>query len=357
VSSERIALLRAEMTQREVDAFLISQQENRYYLSGFDGSDGYLLITPDTAIVATDFRYTEQARQQAPQFNIFEIKGRLADWLVQLISGHNIQHLGFESAGMTVSLFGQVVRILQNSLPRIELIPLENLVENLRAVKDPEEIQKIAKAAEISDRAIDTVTAKLKPGTTERELSWELERFMRESGSGVMPFDIIVAAGPNGAMAHHSPSERPIAAGEPVVIDMGARFDHYCSDLTRTICLGKADAQFKKIYETVRLAQESAINGITAGLSGVQADALARNVIAQAGYGDKFGHGLGHGVGLNVHDTLPRLSPLATPDPLADGMVFSIEPGIYLSDWGGVRIEDLAVLENGKVKLLSHARK
>jgi Xaa-Pro aminopeptidase len=357
VTDVRISRLRAILKQQEIDTVLISQPDNRYYLSGFDGSDGYLLITQNEKIVATDFRYTEQVKKQSPNFILFEIKGRFADWFTAFLEGRSIHRLAFESAVVTVSLYKHISDILADKFPDIQLVPVENLVENLRGIKAPEEIEKIARAVQISDLAIDTITANLKPGITERELAWRLERFMRESGSGVMPFEVIVAAGENGAMAHHSPSDRPIAAGEPMVIDMGARFDHYCSDLTRTICLGKSNSQFEKIYEIVLRAQKAAINGIVSGMSGVQADALAREVINAAGYEDKFGHGLGHGVGLNVHDMIPRLSPLAPPDPLVNGMVFSIEPGIYVPEWGGVRIEDLAVLENGKVKLLSHARK
>ncbi len=179
---------------------------------------------------------------------------------------------------------------------------------------------------------------------------------MRENGSQSMPFEIIVGAGPNGALPHAQPSDHPISKGEPIVIDMGARFGGYGSDLTRTICLGKPDDTFKKIYGVVQKAQEAAITGIQTGMPAMQADSLARDIIKEAGYNDMFGHGLGHGVGLATHDPAPRLSPLSN-DVLADGMVFSIEPGIYLPEWGGVRIEDLTMLENGRVKLLSHAKK
>jgi len=236
-------------------------------------------------------------------------------------------------------------------------VPLENTVELLRGVKEPEEIENIQRAADMADAAFNSVTARLKPGVTEREIAWRLERHMREAGSGAMPFDVIVAAGPNGALPHHAPSDRPVAAGEPVVIDMGARYNYYCSDLTRTICLGKPDETFHKVYRIVQRAQEAAIIGTHAGMTGIEADDLARSIIKAEGYGDMFGHGLGHGVGLATHDTFPRLSPLATADPLLDGNVFSIEPGIYVPGWGGVRIEDLTMLEGGKVKLLSHAKK
>jgi Xaa-Pro aminopeptidase len=357
MTANRLVKLRRELVKREVDAIFVSQPENRYYLSGFDGSAGYLFITPKDAVLATDFRYVEQVKQQSPQFTLFEIKGRTAEWFPKLLEGHEIQRLGFESPYITFAFYHELAEILDKERPRLRLVPMENTVEKLRGIKETEEIECIQRAAKIGDAAFDSVTSKLKPGITELQLAWELEKSMRESGSQSMPFGIIIAAGPNAALPHHQPSDRPIAIGEPVVIDMGAKFSNYGSDLTRTICLGKPDKTFHKIYDIVRRAQETAINGIHAGVNGIQADDLARSIINTAGYGDMFGHGLGHGVGLATHDPTPRLSPLASAEALTDGMVFSIEPGIYLPGWGGIRIEDLAVMENGKVKLLSHARK
>ncbi len=357
MTANRLVKLQQELVKREVDAIFISQPGNRYYISGFDGSAGYLLITVKDAVLATDFRYFEQVKQQSPHFTLFEIKGRTDEWFPKLLEGREIQRLGFESPYITFAFYHELAAILDKERPRLHLVPLENTVEQLRGVKEPEEIEYIRRAAEIGDASFDSVTAKLKPGITELQLAWELEKSMREAGSQSMPFGIIIAAGPNAALPHHQPSDRPIAAGEPVVIDMGAKFRNYGSDLTRTICLGKPDKTFHKIYDIVRRAQEAAINGIHAGMNGIQADDLARSIINTAGYGDMFGHGLGHGVGLATHDPSPRLSPLASTEALADGMVFSIEPGIYLPEWGGVRIEDLAVMEKGKVKLLSHARK
>ena len=353
---DRLAKLRVDLKKKEADGILISQPENRFYLSGFSGSAGYLLITAKDSIIATDFRYVEEVKRQSPDYTLFQIKGKMSDWFPELIDGLNIRQLVFESGATSFARHAQISEIITGKKLRLELTPLENVVESLRAIKEPEEIACICQAAGIGDRAFEYVTDRLKIGMTEKEIAWALEKHMRENGSQRMPFEIIVGAGPNGAFPHAQLSDRPISLGEPIIIDMGAKFGGYSSDLTRTICLGKPDNTFIKIYGIVQKAQESAINGIKEGMSGVQADSLARDIIKAAGYDDMFGHGLGHGVGLVVHDPAPRLSSLSS-DVLANGMVFSIEPGIYLPEWGGVRIEDLAMLENGKVKLLSNAKK
>jgi len=353
----RLDNLRRELVERQVDAILISQPENRFYLSGFSGSDGYLLITGKDTILATDFRYVEQVKKESPNFTLFEIKGRMAAWVPDLMDNLGIKKLGFEPTNVTFSFYMELTDILKNTKPELQVIPLKDTVEKLRTIKEPDEIVLIQKAADIADKALEAVTANLKPGVTELDLAWQLEKTMREMGSQSMPFEVIVGAGPNSALPHAKPSNHRIKPGEPIVIDIGARYGGYSSDLTRTVCIGKPDSTFKKIYDIVLSAQENAINHITAGMNGVKADDLARQIIITSGYGDKFGHGTGHGVGLATHDPAPRLSPLAPTDPLRDGMVFSIEPGIYLPEWGGVRIEDLAMLDKGKVKLLSHSIK
>jgi Xaa-Pro aminopeptidase len=228
-------------------------------------------------------------------------------------------------------------------------------VESLRAVKEPDEIELITRAVQMSDAAFEHVLGVIKIGMAEEEVAWELERFLRERGSQPLPFDIIVASGPNAALPHATPTNRPISPGEPVVIDFGARVDGYSSDISRTLCLGPADETYKKVYGTVLAAQLAAINGIKAGMSGQQADAVAREVIKKAGYGENFGHGLGHGLGLAIHEE-PRLGSGAEM-VLADAMVFTIEPGIYFPGWGGVRIEDTVVMECGRIKVLSQAGK
>jgi len=353
--ANRLQNLRTKLVQQEIDAILISQPENRCYLSGFDGSAGFLLITPEKAILATDFRYTEQAKAQAPGYEIFQTGGDIAGWFPELIGGLELRRLGFEAGNVTVATYHQLTRALKKVQPRPALISVNGLVESLRAIKELEEIELITTAAEIADNALEYIKKTIRAGISEKEAAWEIEKFLRQNGSQPIPFDIIVASGPNSAMPHVKPSSRQIQADEPVVIDIGAKIDGYCSDLTRTICLGQPDDTFSKVYETVLSAQLAAINSIEEDMTGDQADSLARAVIEQAGYGKAFGHGLGHGVGLAPHER-PRLGPKST-DKLTSGTVFTIEPGIYLNGWGGVRIEDMAIMENGKTRFISKARK
>lgn len=351
----RLQKLRQELTTRELDAVFISQPENRYYLSNFDGSDGFLLITPQDTALVTDFRYIEQGKRQAPDCEIFQITGSVADWFPKLIANYNIRTLGFEAGNITFSLYQQLTDALAKGQSSVKLIATERLVEPLRAIKEPQEIALISQAVAISDRAFEYVADRIRPGMTEKDVAWEIEKFMRENGSQALPFDIIVAAGPNAALPHARPSERVIAPGEPVVIDIGARVNGYGSDLSRTIYLGSPDEVLHKVYDTVLKAQLAAIAAIQDSFTGDQADKVARNIIEEAGYGPAFGHALGHGIGLVTHES-PRLGP-HSPDVLLNGMVFSIEPGIYLSGWGGVRIEDTVVMENGKINVLSRSRK
>ncbi|MFC2004058.1 M24 family metallopeptidase [Chloroflexota bacterium] len=353
--TNRLKKLRQSLVEKEIDAIFVSQPENRYYLSGFDGSSGYLLITPQDAVLATDFRYIEQAKTQAPDYQIFQIIGNMPDWFPRLVAGLNSSRLGFEAGDITFAMYRQLSDILNKAQFRLKLVPVDGLVESLRMIKEPEEIELITKAAEIADRALEYIEDRVRIGMAEREVAWEIEKFMRENGSQALPFEVIVASGPNSALPHAKPSQRQVSSGEPIVIDIGARFGGYSSDLSRTICLGTPDDTFKKVYDTVLGAQLAAIAIIKGGMSGDEADSLARTVIEQAGYGEAFGHGLGHGVGLVPHEQ-PRLGPNST-ELLSSGMVFTIEPGIYLTGWGGVRIEDLLVMEGDKARVLSKARK
>ncbi|MFC2034252.1 M24 family metallopeptidase [Chloroflexota bacterium] len=352
---DRIKKLREKLVEKEVDGILISQQDNRRYLSGFDGSAGYLLITHQDVILATDFRYVEQSKRQAPDYKLFQITGKMSEWFMELISGRNLKRLGFEAEDVTFAIYQQLSDILRENQLNLQFVPLDGLVESLRAIKDAQEIKLITRAIEITDKAVEYIEEIIHPSMTELEVAWELERFQREHGSQALPFDVIVASGPNAALPHAQPSKHKIKEGEPVLIDIGARVDGYVSDLSRTICLGSPDDNFKKVYDIVLGAQLATIELIKEGMTGEEADNMARIVIEQSGYGDTFGHSLGHGVGLAEHEQ-PRLGPRSS-DILTSGMVFSIEPGIYISGWGGVRIEDLAVLVDGKIKVLSKAHK
>jgi Xaa-Pro aminopeptidase len=349
----RIKMLRDKFAEKDIEGILISQPENLYYLSGCEGLEGYLLITSQKAILITDFRYVEQAQRQSPDYQIFQIKGKLAEWLPDLLVNIGIKHLGFESSHLTVSAFGQISEVFQKTGLTPLLIPINGLIESIRTIKDTEEIKRISNAIAITDPVFSHVEGILKPGMTEKELAWDIEKFLREHGSQPVPFELIVAAGPNAALPHAKPSDYVIQKSEPVVIDIGSKFQFYGSDLTRTFYIGKPDETFRKIYHTVLEAQQTAISQIKAGMTGNDADSIARKIISQAGYGDAFGHSLGHGIGLVTHEN-PRLGP-NSQDVLAEGMVFTVEPGIYISGWGGIRIEDDVMIEGGVARKLSSA--
>ncbi len=353
--NKRVLNLRRLFDKNKVDAVFITQAENRRYLSGFDGTAGYLFITPQKAVLATDFRYTEQAAREAPGFEILRIGGGIADWFPGLLSDTGVRRPGFEAADVTFSFHRQLRDALKKKDVPARLVPVNGLVESLRAVKETGEIELITQASAITDKAFEQVAGIIKAGMTENQVAWELEKSMREKGSQALPFEIIVASGPNAALPHHKPSDRSIRDGEPVVIDMGAKVGGYASDMSRTICVGRPDAQFKKVYNIVHEAQMTAISKIREGMTGHEADSIAREIIQRAGYGDAFGHSLGHGVGLAEHES-PRLGP-NSKDKLSGSMVFTVEPGIYLPGWGGVRIEDTVVMVKNRVKLLTMALK
>jgi Xaa-Pro aminopeptidase len=354
--NERLEKLRQKLPEQGLDAILISQPENRRYLSGFSGSEAFLFISQREAILATDFRYVEQAEGQAPDFHVVQVKGEPSLWFSDFISQFKLRRLGFESQGLCFAGYQELQKAIEGMKEAApELIPCRGLVEPLRAVKERGELELIEKAAALADAVLEQVAFMAQPGITERRLAWELEKFLRENGSEAIPFEVIVASGLNSALPHAQPTERPLGYGEAVVIDLGTRVGGYCSDMTRTICWGEPEQTLSRIYEVVIEAQRAAIEGIEEGMSGAQADRLARGVIEQAGYGDAFGHGLGHGVGLAVHEE-PYLGSNST-SILSRGVVFTIEPGIYIKGWGGVRMEDMVVLEKEGVRRLTKARK
>jgi Xaa-Pro aminopeptidase len=365
----RLAKLRAKMRKVDLDGLLVSAPvedtfknvgANRRYLSGFTGSVGTLLITERAALIAVDFRYYDQAQREAPDFTLFPAVGPLGTWFAQLVGAAGLtgRRLGFQPGDFTVATYQAITKAVKampaTDRPKLLAAPL--LVEQMRAVKDAEELAAVQRAVDLADEAFEAVARRIEPGWTETQVAWEIEKHVREHGGDGVSFETIVAAGPWAAQPHAYPRpEKRIETGEPIIIDMGARLDGYCSDLSRTLILGKADGQFNKIYDIVLAAQKTAEALIRAGMSGEEAHLTAHNIITEAGYGDNFGHGLGHGVGLQMHEA-PRLAK-TSKDVLAEGMVFTVEPGIYLSGWGGVRIEDMAVMENGRPRVLSRASK
>ena len=353
-TTQRIQRLRQRMGEEGLDAFFISSPENRVYLSGFTGSAGYLYITPSSATLATDFRYTEQAGIQAPEHEVVRIAGSL-DWFKSMVSDSAARRVGFEGSNVTVNTYQSLTEALKELDPAPQLVATNSLVDQLRAVKEPEELVIMEHAVCIADTAMEQVSARIRPGITEREVAWQMEVAMRELGADSISFDTIIAAGPNGARPHHRASDYAIQKGDAIVIDMGAKYNGYCSDMTRTFILGEADETFRKVYDIVLDAQETAEAAVRAGMTGSETDGLARKVIDDAGYGETFGHSLGHGIGVLVHE-FPRVGPNST-SAIEDGMVFSVEPGIYITGWGGVRIEDLVVMEGGKARILNKAHK
>ena len=339
-----------------LDGVLVTDGDNRRYISGFMGSAGQLLITADAALLLTDFRYVEQAGAQAPGFKVVKTEGHAWPFVAEQAARLGIRRLGFEAEHLTFDMHARLVEALHEKSPATELTPLRGFVETTRQIKDPAEIAQIRRAVLVADRAFERVAAQLEPGVTEREVAWRLEVAMREAGAEGLSFPIIVASGPNGAMPHHRAGEREIQAGETITIDMGCRLDGYCSDLTRTVVLGQPDARFWEIHAIVLRAQQTCEDGLKAGVMGTDGDLLARNVIQQAGFGEYFGHGTGHGVGLAVHEN-PYLSPSRGDMVIQNGTVVTVEPGIYLPGWGGIRIEDMVVVGQDRCHVLTTAHK
>jgi Xaa-Pro aminopeptidase len=348
----RLHKLREAVCERDLDGVLITDPHNRRYISGFTGSAGSLLITQERAILMVDFRYYERAAREAPDWEQARVASRPEDTLVEMLDDVDVRRLGIESDHLTVSHYHK----LGERLPDVSFVPLEKLVQPLRAVKDRAEVTAIRAAVACADGAWAHLCQVIHPGMTEAEVSWTLESHMRQHGATATSFSIIVGSGPNGAMPHATSTDRVIATGEPIVIDFGAVVDGYCSDITRTISLGQADDRFLEIWRLVLEAQQRVETQLCPGMNGCEADAIARELFAEAGHGDAFGHGLGHGVGLAIHEA-PFMGRLAEDTVLQPGMVITVEPGLYFPEWGGVRIEDIVYLGEDGTEVLTQAPK
>ncbi len=348
---DKLALVRDQFEKWRVDGLLIASATNRRWLSGFTGSAGQLLITTDRAILFADSRYWEQAEQQAPAFEIFRNKDQKED-LPNFLKKGGAKRIGYEAGHVTVLGARQLKKNREFGWRA-----LNETVEPFRAIKTAEEIELIREAARITDRTVAEFPRLARAGMTEQAVAWEVEKFMREAGADRIGFDIIVASGPNSAKPHHHPGNRVLSPGDIIIVDLGAEFGGYKSDLTRTFYLGDpADEQFWNIYNIVYQAQTAAIDGIRAGVTGKAVDDLARGVIEAAGHGDHFGHGTGHSLGLDIHEN-PRFSKRSEKVILPAGAVMTVEPGIYLPGYGGVRIEDLILVTEDGAEYLSQAPK
>jgi len=356
-TAPRLDRLRAAFDEQKIDALLVSDPHNRRYLSGFTGSAGTLLIDRHRAEIATDFRYWDQVGLQCPGYALYQSTGPLTEWLPDVLRPQGGKRLGFEAATVTVDLLRQFREVIEGlpAADRPELVPTTGMVEALRALKEPEEIARLERVIQLADAALEAVVGRIEPGWTEKQVAWEIETYVRAHGGDGMSFQTIVAGGPWGALPHARARDVPLQPNQGVVIDMGALMQGYCSDMTRTIFLGEPDAQFKQIYDIVLAAQLTAEEMIEEGMDGHTAHMIAQSVIEETGHGEQFGHGLGHGIGLQVHED-PYLRK-QSKDIVRNGMVFSVEPGIYIPGWGGVRIEDLVVMENGRCRVLTTAPK
>jgi len=355
---DRIARVRQKMAERGLDAFLVTVAENRRYLSGytaddtqFDETAGALLMTQDRLILATDARFELQAQREAPAFDRFIYKKGLEKELPAILAVLKTRRLGFEGVRFSVKQLETLRAALSEDGSSVETASTEGIVEDLRLKKTETEIEAVRRALVLAESAFRRVLSDAAAGSTEAELAWKLERALRESGAEGLSFDIIVAAGPNAALPHAVPGDRKIAEGEPVLFDWGAKLHGYCSDISRTVVFGEPDDTFARVFAAVRDAQQKALEAIRPGVSGKAVDKAARDHIEKCGFGGRFGHGLGHGAGLAIHEA-PRLSPVRD-DILEPGMLFTVEPGVYLPDWGGVRLENMVVLREDGPEVLN----
>jgi Xaa-Pro aminopeptidase len=346
IHAARRALAQHKIAEAGVDGALITAPANVHYLSGLVSSNMAMLLPAEgPALLGTDFRYAETADRDCPDLEI-EIDRYLEPALASLAAGRGWRALAFEAQDMTVERHTGLTAVAGD----LRLAPLGHLVEELRMVKDDTEIELLAQACALTDQAFAAVLPAIRPGRTERELAILIERSMVDLGAAGPAFDTIVASGPNGAIPHHSPGARPLERGDLVTIDCGARYGGYHADMTRTVAVGQPARWQLEIYEVVSAAQLAGLSAAVPGADVGDVDAISRAVIADAGHGGHFGHGLGHGVGLEVHEA-PMLGPGRT-GRLEDRVPVTVEPGIYLPGKGGARIEDTLVVRTAGPQLL-----
>ncbi len=342
-----------ELCLCDIDAALISSEINERYISGFSFSDGYILITRNDAFLFTDSRYIEAAKASVKELHVI-LAGSMTESLKSILKDKKIKKLAVEESSMTLSDFDRFKTAFDNCTLTFGA---SDILKKLRSVKSEEEIKKIEEAQRITDLAFLHILDYISPNATEKDIALELEFFMRKSGAEGIAFDTIAVSGSASSLPHGVPRDIPLEKGF-LTMDLGAMYDGYCSDMTRTVVIGKADEEMKTVYNTVLLAQETALNNIRVGKSCRDADDIARSIIRDAGFGANFGHSLGHGVGMFIHE-FPSLSPKADPGSvLTQGNVVTVEPGIYIEGKYGCRIEDMiAICPDGSVRNFTKSTK
>lgn len=343
--------IRKYISEKNIDGMLITSYENRRYVTDFTGSNGYVIITQQKAIIITDSRYTEQAQKEAKGFEIVTYNLDVLSTLKSVLMELNIKNIGYE----TKKLSDYDITRLRANIDTISWIPLDNFILGYRSIKNEMEIEKIRRAVDIADSTINELCKFIKPGMTEKEVAVELEYLMAKKGSEVSAFGTIVASGKRSSLPHGSPTNKKIEKGDMVVIDFGACYEGYMSDITRTIWVGEPDPKMFVIFNIVLESQEAAINCIRPGIKTGDIDKVHREIFIKHGLEQYSLRGLGHGVGLEIHE-LPRII-MGGEEEIREGMVFTIEPGLYIPDLGGVRIEDIVYVKQDGCEVLTKSPK
>lgn len=346
----RLEKIQEHIKREGIDGFIITKASNRRYSIRFTGSAGIVLVTQTKGFFLTDFRYLEQAKEEASGVEVIIVRN-IRNGIKELIEKEKLQKIWFESDGIDFNTYQE----WKDEFKNVKLVPMKGVVEKIRAVKTPAEISLIAKGVEISLGALGEVMKLIKPGIEEKDIAIEIEYRMRKMGAQKAAFDVIALFGERSSYPHGQPTNKKLKPGDFMLFDIGANCDGYCSDLTRTYVFSIMSSKQRAVYDIVYAAQQSAIKEVRAGISSTFVDKTAREVIEKAGYGKFFGHGLGHGVGLDVHEE-PGLGQ-ESRGILQEGMIVTIEPGIYIPGWGGIRIEDCVVVGKNGCEPLSHASK
>jgi Xaa-Pro aminopeptidase len=346
----RIAKARGCLERTGADLLIVSNLSNIRYLSGFTGSEALLVLSQTDGWFLTDSRYTSQAGAEVTGARVVEFSNRM-ETLTTILTESGAGKIAFEAGYTSVAIYQELVK----RVPGVEFVPADAELGALRTVKDAAELETLGEVAAIASQAFLEIVGEIKPGAVESEVAWALEVAMRRGGAEGKSFDFIVASGVRGALPHGKASDKVIAAGELVTVDYGALYRGYCSDETATVCVGEPDSRQLEVYETVRIAQQLAIDAVRPGISFKELDAKARDYIHAKGLGQYFGHGLGHGIGLDIHEH-PTASPRGA-GVVEEGMVFTVEPGIYIPGWGGVRIEDSVVVERDGCRRITRVPK